>query len=182
MGQYFLLGMKKIITLGGRSYYSNGGNVLVEKILLFTCIFIRNLCEGQNKTMKNFFREQQVLKFNIDIVSELSNICTSIAAQLWIDIKGIVEGCRSMNLILKETDLKFMNQLLDTLSELCQGPCFANQSTLLRSTKLTHNLAWLLLYISKGFSTKKLFENEINEKENNKKYIYIYIYLEISQS
>ena len=170
-GQNFLQGMKKIINLGKRSYLSKNRDILLEMTYLFNSMFIQNLCEGQNKTMKDFLREQQYIKVDVDIVSILAKSCDSMTIKLFSEMilveDKVAESLRIPYIINQDKFLYFIDwsklvnvpdaydflklrQVLKTMTELSQGPCLANQSTFIKSNVVS-SLCKLLQCIGSYF-------------------------------
>ena len=160
-GRNFLQGMKKIISLGICGQLANERDILLEKILLFNCMFIQNLCERQNIIMKNFLREQECCKFDINIVAALTKTCSCMAIKLdntsfeylgpryEVGSKVYLKSAIDQEELF--TDLLLLNQMLKTLTELSQG-CLANQSIFIHSN-LFKDLNCLLISICSNFQS-----------------------------
>ena len=183
-GQNFLQGVKKIISMGKRSFMSKNRDTLLEMTYLFNCMFIQNICEGQNKTMKDFLREQQYIKVDVDIVSILAKSCESMATKIVTQIplvdNKIVEALGVSHIANTEEYLSFLDwskteflpdvydflklkQVLKTMTELSQGPCLANQSTFIQSN-VVNSLCKLLqrigCYFYQGLISLQKFKGD----------------------
>ena len=154
-GYNFLQGIKKILSVGKKNFLGVQRNFQVEKTYRFSCMFIHNLCEGQNQEMKEFLREQQYIRVDVNIVSILAKACSSmvnkmISKIIFVDYKiskiirknyivnkdrlvPLIDWSRTDNLP-EENDFRILNQLLKAMTELSQGPCLKNQSAFILAT------------------------------------------------
>ena len=97
-------------------------NRLSPKIAIMKPIlrFLQLLCENHNRQMQNLLRVQNN-KTNHNLVSEtlilLDVICGSTTGGLGL-----------LGLYINENNVLLINQILETLTEYCQGPCYENQA------------------------------------------------------
>ncbi len=83
--------------------------------------FLQLLCENHNHDMQNLLRDQASNKSKYNLVSEtlvlLDVICGSTTGGLGL-----------LGLYINENNVLLINQILVTLTEYCQGPCYENQA------------------------------------------------------
>lgn len=83
--------------------------------------FLQLLCENHNRTLQNLLRDQNN-KTKYNLVSEtlilLDCICGSTT--------GTTTGL--LGLYINEKNVGLINQIMETLTEYCQGPCYENQA------------------------------------------------------
>nr|XP_040580259.1 inositol 1,4,5-trisphosphate receptor-like isoform X2 [Lepeophtheirus salmonis] len=97
-------------------------NRLSPKIAIMKPIlrFLQLLCENHNRRMQNLLRDQHN-KTKYNLVSEtlilLDVICGSTTGGLGL-----------LGLYINENNVLLINQILETLTEYCQGPCYENQA------------------------------------------------------
>merc|ERR1719204_1039923 len=81
--------------------------------------FLQLLCENHNRYLQNLLRDQNK-KSNFNLVSEtlilLDVICGSTTGGLGL-----------LGLYINENNVHLIIQILETLTESCQGPCYENQ-------------------------------------------------------
>ncbi|CAK9290328.1 unnamed protein product [Gordionus sp. m RMFG-2023] len=86
--------------------------------------FLQLLCENHNILLQNFLRSQN-MKTNSNMVSEtlqfLDCICGSTSGGLGL-----------LGLYINEENVNLISQILNTLTEYCQGPCIDNQNCIAR--------------------------------------------------
>lgn len=84
--------------------------------------FLQLLCENHNRNLQNLLRDQSN-KTKYNLVSEtlilLDVICGSTTGGLGL-----------LGLYINENNVMLINQILETLTEYCQGPCYENQACL----------------------------------------------------
>lgn len=96
-------------------------NSLSSKIVIMKPIlrFLQLLCENHNLAMQNLLRDQNN-KSKFNLVSEtlilLDVICGSTTGGLGL-----------LGLYINENNVQLINQIMETLTEYCQGPCYENQ-------------------------------------------------------
>lgn len=82
--------------------------------------FLQLLCENHNRNLQNLLRDQKSNKTKYNLVSEtlilLDVICGSTTGGLGL-----------LGLYINENNVMLINQILETLTEYCQGPCYENQ-------------------------------------------------------
>ena len=170
-GQYFLQGMQKIFALGKRSYLSQSKDNFNEVLFWFSCMLMHNMCEGHNTIMQNFMREQEFVGIDVDLVGALAKVCSSMTEKvltriIYIDSR-IQKSLETHFIVHKEKylcfidwsktidlpstkDLLILGQVLKSITELAQGPCFANQKVFVQSN-VVRPLMKLLLFITSYF-------------------------------
>ncbi len=83
--------------------------------------FLQLLCENHNHDLQNLLRDQASNKTKYNLVSEtlllLDVICGSTTGGLGL-----------LGLYINENNVLLINQILVTLTEYCQGPCYENQA------------------------------------------------------
>eukprot|EP00095_Tigriopus_kingsejongensis_P011560 maker-scaffold768_size100864-snap-gene-0.9 protein:Tk11560 transcript:maker-scaffold768_size100864-snap-gene-0.9-mRNA-1 annotation:"inositol -trisphosphate receptor" len=96
-------------------------NKLAPKVSIMKPIlrFLQLMCENHNLTLQNLLRDQNN-KTKYNLVSEtlilLDVICGSTTGGLGL-----------LGLYINENNVQLINQILETLTEYCQGPCYENQ-------------------------------------------------------
>ena len=84
--------------------------------------FLQLLCENHNTQLQNLLRDQNN-KTKYNLVSEtlilLDCICGSTTGGLGL-----------LGLYINENNVGLINQIMETLTEYCQGPCYENQACL----------------------------------------------------
>ncbi len=96
-------------------------NKLSPKVSIMKPIlrFLQLLCENHNRSLQNLLRDQ-MNKTKYNLVSEtlvlLDVICGSTTGGLGL-----------LGLYINENNVLLINQILETLTEYCQGPCYENQ-------------------------------------------------------
>ena len=84
--------------------------------------FLQLLCENHNRYLQNLLRDQNN-KTKYNLVSEtlilLDCICGSTTGGLGL-----------LGLYINENNVGLINQIMETLTEYCQGPCYENQACL----------------------------------------------------
>ena len=84
--------------------------------------FLQLLCENHNTFLQNLLRDQNN-KTKYNLVSEtlilLDCICGSTTGGLGL-----------LGLYINENNVGLINQIMETLTEYCQGPCYENQACL----------------------------------------------------
>eukprot|EP00092_Neocalanus_flemingeri_P012650 GFUD01013633.1.p1 GENE.GFUD01013633.1~~GFUD01013633.1.p1 ORF type:complete len:2696 (-),score=487.89 GFUD01013633.1:214-8301(-) len=82
--------------------------------------FLQLLCENHNQKLQNLLRDQNN-KTKYNLVSEtlilLDCICGSTTGGLGL-----------LGLYINENNVGLINQIMETLTEYCQGPCYENQA------------------------------------------------------
>jgi inositol 1,4,5-triphosphate receptor type 1 len=97
-------------------------NKLSPKVAIMKPIlrFLQLLCENHNPSLQNLLRDQNN-KNKYNLVSEtlvlLDVICGSTTGGLGL-----------LGLYINENNVLLINQILETLTEYCQGPCYENQA------------------------------------------------------
>ena len=83
--------------------------------------FLQLLCENHNRDLQNLLRDQKSNKNKYNLISEtlllLDVICGSTTGGLGL-----------LGLYINENNVMLINQILETLTEYCQGPCYENQA------------------------------------------------------
>ena len=83
--------------------------------------FLQLLCENHNRDLQNLLRNQKNNKTKYNLISEtlilLDVICGSTTGGLGL-----------LGLYINENNVMLINQILETLTEYCQGPCYENQA------------------------------------------------------
>ena len=83
--------------------------------------FLQLLCENHNRDLQNLLRDQKNNKTKYNLISEtlilLDVICGSTTGGLGL-----------LGLYINENNVMLINQILETLTEYCQGPCYENQA------------------------------------------------------
>lgn len=83
--------------------------------------FLQLLCENHNRNLQNLLRDQKANKSKYNLISEtlilLDVICGSTTGGLGL-----------LGLYINENNVMLINQILETLTEYCQGPCYENQA------------------------------------------------------
>lgn len=99
-------------------------NKLSPKVTVMKPIlrFLQLLCENHNPNLQNLLRDQNN-KTKYNLISEtlilLDVICGSTTGGLGL-----------LGLYINENNVHLINQILETLTEYCQGPCYENQACL----------------------------------------------------
>jgi len=144
-----------------------------QMIMVLRSLFllIQNLCEGNNKKIKEFLRAQHSSTADIDIVSEIARFMERFVGKFLRQVKYISPEeypslCSAIGVTYvsnKERNKSFIDffssdgfptkaelvlaiQTLRTMTEMIQGPILANQ-ILLANSKMTQNLISLLEFI-----------------------------------
>ncbi|XP_023342605.1 inositol 1,4,5-trisphosphate receptor, partial [Eurytemora carolleeae] len=105
-----------------RSREKDEENQLSTKVVVMQPIlrFLQLLCENHNKFLQNLLRDQNN-KTKYNLVSEtlilLDCICGSTTGGLGL-----------LGLYINENNVGIINQIMETLTEYCQGPCYENQA------------------------------------------------------
>ena len=98
-------------------------NKLSPKVAIMKPIlrFLQLLCENHNRYLQDLLRDQPSNKGKYNLVSEtlilLDVICGSTTGGLGL-----------LGLYINENNVMLINQILETLTEYCQGPCYENQA------------------------------------------------------
>ncbi|CAG7731913.1 unnamed protein product [Allacma fusca] len=95
-----------------------------KKLLESSLRFLQLLCENHNLEMQQFLREQGPNNKSHDLVSQ-----TLVFLDCIFDSNTGSPGL--IGLLVDERNITLINQILRTLTEFCQGPCFENQNALI---------------------------------------------------
>ena len=105
-----------------RSKERDEENKLSPKVSVMKPIlrFLQLLCENHNRSLQNLLRDQMnKTKYNLvcETLVLLDVICGSTTGGLGL-----------LGLYINENNVLLINQILETLTEYCQGPCYENQA------------------------------------------------------
>ena len=105
-----------------RSKERDDENKLSPKVSVMKPIlrFLQLLCENHNRSLQNLLRDQMnKTKYNLvcETLVLLDVICGSTTGGLGL-----------LGLYINENNVLLINQILETLTEYCQGPCYENQA------------------------------------------------------
>ena len=114
----------------GRNDNPDTSMVMLAEIMRLTAKFLQLLCEGHNLTMQNLLRVQS--HRGHQAVDFIEVVCTTLVS--------LVQARQGRLLIRRKMECKtealifmVLGYLLDTVIELIQGPCRANQMVLLKT-------------------------------------------------
>jgi inositol 1,4,5-triphosphate receptor type 1 len=84
--------------------------------------FLQLLCENHNSKLQNLLREQKDNKTKYNLVSETLKLLDCICGSTTGTTTGL------LGLYINEKNVGLINQIMETLTEYCQGPCYDNQA------------------------------------------------------